>query len=275
MQDKKCKKFMVTQNNPQKWLRKYNPEHTENKNESGIYEEYEWKEFYNTLPSNFRDNVRFAKFALERGESGTFHLQGFILFRKDERRSYIYKNMPKADVKQCFGTIQQASTYIGNLDFQHADGSAKGGEVFWTWEVGSCPSGREAKVNGEMSPTEKRLDALKAAIDADKGKNIIRRLWQSDFYMMLRYSRGIKEYIADTYTIDEAEGIRIGTITLAKEKELREEVFRLNKEAMTLVDQRERITNEMQEEIDMLKMQIEILSRLPNDDNQSNGRVLP
>ena len=223
MADRKGKKFMVTQNNPQKWIRPSDSSKTEEENEFGQYEKHEFESFYNNLPDSFRSNVRYAKFALERGESGTFHLQGFLLFTKDERRSYTYKLMPHADIKEAYGTIQEASSYIGNLDFKHADGTSKGGEVFWVWEYGKLPSNRECRQKGEPTETEKRLLGLKEIVDAKNGKAVIKQLWNDDFYMMLRYGRAIKDYINDCYEEKQVESISNGTVTLAKIQRLEEE----------------------------------------------------
>jgi hypothetical protein len=197
-------KFMITQNNPQKWLRG-------EEEDDSPYRGEEWSKYWDSLPAATRDGTKYAHVALERGEEGTYHLQGFLLLKTQQRRSWLYKQFPKADVKVARGTIEQADSYIGNTGFIHADGSTKGGEVFWNWTCGNKPQGRAARAAGEQSPSEKRLDEMKTLIDEHKGKNIIRALWQHDFYMMLRYSRGIKEYISDCFDIN-MEAIKIADV---------------------------------------------------------------
>lgn len=260
MDNDKGKKFVYVQNNPAKWILPNDSSLDEEANSKREYTVNDLIEYINGLPKTLTEKIRYAKFALEEGESGTKHIQGFILLNKEERRSFLYKVFTKADIKVARGSIEQASSYVGNMDFIHADGEKKTGKVFWVHEIGNKPQGRASKAKGELSPTEQRLEDIKKSIDNNKGKNIIRQLWHDDFYMMLRFSRAIKEYIADIYDRNEEEAIRIGTITLAKEKELRDEVVRLNKQTVHLANERDNIINSYREEIDLLKMQLKILS---------------
>jgi len=157
------------------------------------YSESEFQEFYDKLSEDFRGKVRYFKIALEIGEGGLYHLQMFLLAKTPQRKTAIVKQFPKADIRPAMATAAVAASYPGNSEFRHSTGRLKGGVVLWMYEIGELPS-QPDKI---PSPTEERLGELKSKIDSgDRG---IKALWQADFYLMIRYSRAIKEYIADCF----------------------------------------------------------------------------
>jgi hypothetical protein len=187
------KKWIMTQNNPQKWLR------DKDCCNDSPYNKEEWDSHYNGLDNKFRNVVSYAKVAHEIGETGTPHLQGVFLLALNERKSFLYKRLPKADFEMMRADVSTAVDYIGNESFVHSDKRGKGGTVQWIWEIGSL----ETATAPEVSATEKRCQELKTLIDNGKGKDI-KALWHSDFYFMLRYYRGVKEYINDVHMIGES-----------------------------------------------------------------------
>jgi hypothetical protein len=140
------------------------------------------------------DGKGYCKVAMERGETGNLHLQGYIEFETPttfggvkKRFSDWWKN-PHIEFAY---SPSQAAAYVGNKDFVREDGKAKQGEVFWCFEVGkSTNTGGAEKRKG--SDWNQALLAMKAEIDAGATEH---DLWENHFLHMVYVGGAMTKYI--------------------------------------------------------------------------------
>ena len=88
--DKQSRKFLITQNNPEKY---------------GLTEET-LLDMLNSM------KIRYACFALEISNTGTPHYHIYIYFRSPAKFSTVKNYFPKADIEQAYGSSQENMEYI-------------------------------------------------------------------------------------------------------------------------------------------------------------------
>lgn len=120
-----------------------------------------------TLP-----NCRFVTWQEEIGESGTKHLQGYVIFKSPTRLSACKKYFPTAHWEIRQGTHQEAVNYCNKTDTR----------VSGPWTEGEPPLDQGFRSD---------LHGLKRAID--NGASDI-ECWNDFFAPMAKYHRGIQEY---------------------------------------------------------------------------------
>lgn len=110
---------------------------------------------------------------LEEGEEGTRHLQGYVLFSNAVRFSTVkkYNNTAHWEIRR--GTHDQAKTYCTKSDTR----------VEGPFEFGKEPRGQGSRT--DLAAIKERVD--RGDVEAD--------LWEADFSSMVKYTRGIREYI--------------------------------------------------------------------------------
>lgn len=126
---------------------------------------------HTSLPN--RVEFRFMVFQLEQGELQTPHVQGYVEFNRVMRFNRVKSLIsPRIYLNQRRGTRQQAADYCRKEE----------GRIEGPWEYGQGPSqGRRTD-----------LDEIRDAIDAG---TTLDNLWTDHFSSMIRYSRGVKEYL--------------------------------------------------------------------------------
>lgn len=117
-------------------------------------------------------NARYLIFQLERGESGTMHLQGYIEFSDSRRFSAVRRLLPGAHIEPRRGSAQQAADYCRKHD-SRVDGP---------WEFGEV----------SISAQGKRSD-LCAVAEAVKSGQGLQKICEEHTSTYIRYHRGIRE----------------------------------------------------------------------------------
>jgi len=179
------KRWMITQANPQKWLRV-------GVEDDASYTKEECENWLIGMIESSHSLIQYVKCAHETGAGGLRHLQMFLYLHKDSRKSALIKLLPKAEIRICRSTTATASAYIGNIEFKHADGREKGGSVQYVIEMGRIDDsllqpGSEKK----ETSTEVRLLGVKEMIDNGESFGA---LWNSDFYCLIRYYLPLRTY---------------------------------------------------------------------------------
>lgn len=192
-------RFMVTQPNPQKWLRVGDESDHD-------YTEDECRAWGQTLFEANESLIKYLKIAHETGEGGLRHLQMFIYLHKDSRKGAIVKLFPKADVRPCKARTAVAAGYIGNPDFRHTDGKEKGGSVQYVIELGTLDCTGEITTKAAETSTEERLLGLKELIDSGES---YKALWSSDFYCMCRYHSPLLFYYKMNRAMVDENGLEL------------------------------------------------------------------
>lgn len=145
--DKQSRKFLVTQNNPEKY---------------GLTEEI-ILDMLNSM------KIRYACFAREISSTGTPHIHIYIYLRSPARFSTIKNIFPKADIEAAYGSSQENMEYITKTgrweDTEKATTSVEG--TFH--EIGEMPESNGSKTISKM---EKVLDDIKEGLST---KEIIER----------------------------------------------------------------------------------------------------
>lgn len=130
------------------------------------------------------ERIKYSKVALEVGETGTQHFQGYVVFKQPQRFAALQKLIPGAHFEQRQGSHEQARDYVGKSD--------KSGEVKAVQEFG-----KEPRSGGRgTSKFAKEVEMIKQQIDI--GDVSIDDLWNEHFNVMLRYGRGIETYFMRT-----------------------------------------------------------------------------
>lgn len=120
--------------------------------------------------------VTYAVWQHEVGETGTPHLQGYVEFAAVQRLSAVKKILPTAHWEPRRGTDVQARDYAMKKDDTYRAGP---------WEHGSFTPARQGK----------RTD-LDNVIESVRDGLTLRELWVDHPNVMVKYSRGIKEYLS-------------------------------------------------------------------------------
>jgi hypothetical protein len=140
------------------------------------------------------DGKGYCKVAMERGETGNLHLQGYIELLTPTTFGGVKKKFSdwwrNPHIEFAFSP-SQAAAYVGNPDFVREDGKAKQGEIFWCFEIGkSTNTGGAEKRKG--SDWNSALLAMKAEIDAGATEF---DLWQNYFLQMIYVGSAMQNYI--------------------------------------------------------------------------------
>jgi hypothetical protein len=140
------------------------------------------------------DGKNYCKVALEKGEKGNIHLQGYIEFLTPTTFGGVKKKFSdwwrNPHIEFAFSPSQAAS-YVGNKEFVREDGKEKQGEVFWCFETGkSSNTGGAEKRKG--SDWNSALLAMKVEIDAGATEF---DLWQNHFLQMVYVGSAMQKYM--------------------------------------------------------------------------------
>lgn len=132
--------------------------------------------------------LKYCKVAHETGESGNEHLQIYLVFSRLVRFTAVKKLFHTAHIEPRFGTHQEAVSYIGN--------PGKSGSVQWCEELGDDSGVASQGNRTDISKTDALL--LRIQEQALQGVSFF-ALWSNPefFPVLVRYSRGIKEFYAD------------------------------------------------------------------------------
>lgn len=122
------------------------------------------------VPRSF-EKYRYLCWQAERGENGTPHLQGYILFDAPRRFSFVKKILPTAHWETRQGTHEQAEEYCSKEETR-IDGP---------WKLGEPPA------------PGKRTDLLSLKRLIDEGATDL-QIWEEHFPTMLKYHKGAAVY---------------------------------------------------------------------------------
>jgi len=125
----------------------------------------------NDLPPS--DDIRYASWQLERGDSGTLHLQGYVELTKPRTLAWLRCWLPGAHFEARRGTREQARDYSRKEDSR----------VAGPFELGSWEAGGTGKRN-DLAEIKRKLDA----------GSTMSEVWDEHFESTLRYYRGFQEY---------------------------------------------------------------------------------
>jgi hypothetical protein len=140
------------------------------------------------------DGKNYCKVAMEGGETGNMHLQGYIELLTPTTFGGVKKRFSdwwrNPHIEFAFSP-SQAAAYVGNKDFVREDGKAKQGEVFWCFEIGkSTNTGGAEKRKG--TDWNQSLLMMKEEIDAGATEF---DLWQNHFLQMIYVGGAMRNYI--------------------------------------------------------------------------------
>jgi hypothetical protein len=140
------------------------------------------------------DGKGYCKVAMEKGETGNLHLQGYIEFTVPTTFGGVKKKFSdwwrNPHIEFAFSP-SQAAAYIGNKDFVRENGHEKKGEIFWCLEIGKSTNtgGAEKRKGADWNQT---LLAMKTEIDAGATEF---DLWQNHFLQMIYVGSAMRNYI--------------------------------------------------------------------------------
>lgn len=141
-----------------------------------------------------KSGMTYLKIAQEIGEGGQPHLQGYFEVPNKVSLAGVKKLWQKPGFVPPHFEIAwhpvEAQSYIGNLEFVHANGEKKTGEVQWVLEFGCySPDKGEARRQGK-SWNDSLLEVKKMI---DEGKSLY-SLYQSHFIQMVYCGKAIASY---------------------------------------------------------------------------------
>lgn len=125
------------------------------------------------LPQDWVDLAMFCVWQLEKGEEGTRHLQGYVLFTNAVRFQTVKKLSREAHWEPRRGTHCEAKDYCSKLDTR-LDGP---------FTFGHEPVGQGKRTD---------LEGVKKRIDDGAS---VEELWETNFSELVKFGRGIREYI--------------------------------------------------------------------------------
>ncbi len=141
-------------------------------------------------PEKFKEKPKYMVWQLESGESGTEHLQGYVIFGSKKRLATVKAiiGVPEVHLENRKGSHEQAKTYC--MEEEPAKGKVrvtlKCIKGSGPWEYGSDES-YKGKVPGKRND----LLAMKALIDSGASEEAV---WDAHYGAMLRYHRSVKTY---------------------------------------------------------------------------------
>ena len=173
-------------------------------------------------------SARGAKVAVEIGAAGNLHKHMYIALTRSVRLSWFYKNFPGAETDAVTpGTEQTVIDYIGSADKTVSKGCVVLPE--YTSIIGDIET-TQGKRN-DISQTDDALWQIKEAIDS--GCNA-RQIWQDFFPYMVRYGRGIADYMALQQTAINDNDTAIAYRVKANSHEIEAEKQEKEREAIRL-----------------------------------------
>lgn len=127
------------------------------------------------VPKDWEDVAVYCVWQLEEGKEGTRHLQGYVILPNKTRLSGVKKLSDTAHWEPRGGTHNQAKTYCTKADTR-VDGP---------FEYGTEPAPSRQGRRTDLDSVKERI--TDGALES--------QLWESNFSTMVRYHRGITEYI--------------------------------------------------------------------------------
>jgi hypothetical protein len=169
------------------------------------------------------EGLHYIKIAMEKGCDGKEHLQFYTETANTTTGKALSKKLNKinkgfwnsAHCEYCKAP-HLAIQYPGNLEFKHANGEAKGGEVFWCFKTGE-PYKNNGQADKQRSKWKEKLLEMKAKID--EGNDLF-YLWENYFSEMIQCSRAFRDYLRDR--------------ELKKETSITQESYRIEGDILTL-----------------------------------------
>lgn len=116
--------------------------------------------------------IQYCIWQLEKGENGTYHLQGYLQLKKKSTLTAMKRLNDKVHWEVRKGSHQEAKDYVSKED---------------TRQEGPWEFGIEVKGSGARSD----LENLKRSIDEGRSE---KEVWDEHFGAMLKYHHGVKEY---------------------------------------------------------------------------------
>lgn len=136
----------------------------------------------------------YCKIAMERGETGNYHLQGYIEFGAPTTFGGVQKKFSdwwrNPHIEFAYSP-SQAQAYVGGKEFVGENGDAKKGEIFWCIETGKSTNtgGAEKRKGADWNQS---LLQMKAEIDAGATEY---DLWQNHFLQMIYVGGAMQKYM--------------------------------------------------------------------------------
>ena len=138
-----------------------------------------------------RDDIEASKMAVEIGKSGNLHSHIYCVFKRSVRKDTLlnkYKQYGVQIDKITAGTEKTVIEYIGGRE----KAAAKGSMVIDDYTALKGDLQVTQGQRNDIGETEKALWQIKDAIDNGASKW---QVWQDFFPYMVRYGRGISDYI--------------------------------------------------------------------------------
>lgn len=156
MSNIKSTRWCFTINNPN--LEKLTVENT---NTGNVYHDAFWEN-----PADVVDldnlGIRYLVVQLEKGESGTIHWQGFVIFKEQKRLSWLKNKLHRtAHWEIARGTNKQASDYCKKDDTYYPEGMPHRTHVEARYEWGELPQREVKKKDERLAEAADELDCIK------------------------------------------------------------------------------------------------------------------
>lgn len=166
-----------------------------------------------------RDDIEASKMAVEIGKSGNLHSHIYCVFKRSVRKDTLlnkYKQYGVQVDKITAGTEKTVIEYIGGREKAAAKGSVVIDDYTATKGDLQVTQGQR----NDIGETEKALWQIKDAIDTGASTW---QVWQEFFPYMVRYGRGVADYIEaksvqEEYKLTVKDGRDIEHIAAAKEQ---------------------------------------------------------
>lgn len=187
------------------------------------------------------DGVHYIKIAMEKGSDGKEHLQFYVETANTTTGKALSKKLNKSNKEfwhsahcEYAKAPQIAIQYPGNLEFRHASGEEKGGEVFWVFELGEPYRNNNGQKDKQKRVWREKLLDMKSKID--EGNDIF-YLWENYFTEMIQCSRAFRDYLRDKELKKEEEIVTQSYKIEGDILSLRQEILDLQQTNETLCQQ--------------------------------------